>query len=158
MEVEANLRVLRLSLPETPRTLGDYVAAVEAGNLLFVSGMLPIQNGAAALVGRVGQGLTIESGRRAAQLAVLNALAVARDAVGLNRLAGVVRLGVHVACAGDFQGHADIADAASELLNQVFKGRRHSRLAFGHSSLPAGMPVELELIFRLHRKQRSNRK
>jgi hypothetical protein len=58
-----------------------------------------------------------------------------------------------VACALDFQEHAAIADAASELLNQVFEGR-HSRLAFGNSSLPGGMPVELELIFLLHPKER----
>jgi hypothetical protein len=117
--------------------------------------MLPIKDGVAAFVGRVGHELTIESGRRAAQLAVANALAVARDAVGLNRLAGVARLGIHVTCGFDFQEHATIADAASELLNQVFEGGRHSRLAFGNSSLPGGMPVELELIFLLHPKDRS---
>jgi hypothetical protein len=114
--------------------------------------MLPIEDGAAAFVGRVGQELTIESGRKAAQLAVANALAVARDAVGLNRLAGVARLAIHVACVLDFQEHAAIADAASELLNQVFEGGRHSRLACGTSSLPGGMAVELELIFLLHPK------
>jgi enamine deaminase RidA (YjgF/YER057c/UK114 family) len=119
--------------------------------------MLPVEHGATAFVGRVGQELTIESGRKAAQLAVANALAIARDAVGLNRLAGVVRLGIHVACAPDFEEHAVIADAASELLNQVFEGR-HSRLAFGNSSLPGGMPVELELIFLLHPKERSAKK
>ena len=155
MTVEANVRRLRLTLPKMPRPLGDYVPAVEAGNLLFVSGMLPIEDGTAALVGRVGQELTIESGRRAAQLAVANALAVARDVVGLNRLAGVARLAMHVACTADFHEHAVIADAASELLNHVFEGGRHSRLAFGASSLPGGMPVELELIFLLHPKERS---
>ena len=155
MTIQDNLRLLQLDLPETPRPLGDYVPALEAGNLLFLSGMLPIKNGAASFVGRVGQELTIESGRKAAQLAVLNALAVARDAVGLNRLAGVARVGVHVACAPDFQQHAAIADAASELLNEVFEGSRHSRLAFGNSSLPGGMPVELELIFLLHPQERS---
>ena len=103
----------------------------------------------------VGQELTIESGRRAAQLAVANALALARDAVGLDGLAGVVRLGIHVACALDFQEHAAIADAASELLNQVFEGGRQTRLAFGNSSLPGGMPIELELIFLLHPKEKS---
>ena len=153
MTVEANVRLLRL--PKAPRPLGDYVPAVEAGNFLFVSGMLPIEDGAAAFVGRVGQELTIESGRRAAQLAVVNALAVSRDAVGLNRLVGVVRLAIHVACAPDFHEHAAIADAASELLNQFFEGGSHSRLAFGTSSLPGGMPVELELIFLLHPKERS---
>ena len=155
MTVEDNIRLLQPGLPETPRPLGDYVPALEAGNFLFVSGMLPIKNGAAALVGRVGQELTIESGRKAAQLAVVNALAVARDAVGLNRLAGLARLAVHVACAPDFQQHAAVADAASELLNQVFDASRHSRLAFGNSSLPGGMPVELELIFLLHPKERN---
>ena len=154
MTVEDNVRRLQLALPATPRPLGDYAPAREAGNMLFVSGMLPIENGAAAFVGRVGQELTIESGRRAAQFALANALAVARDAVGLNRLAGVVRFAIHVACALDFQEHAAIADAASELLNQVFEGR-HSRLAFGNSSLPGGMPVELELIFQLNPKERS---
>jgi enamine deaminase RidA (YjgF/YER057c/UK114 family) len=157
MTIEANVRLLQLALPETPRPLGDYVPAVEAGDLPFVSGMLPVEHGATAFVGRVGQELTIESGRKAAQLAVANALAIARDAVGLNRLAGVVRLGIHVACAPDFEEHAVIADAASELLNQVFEGR-HSRLAFGNSSLPGGMPVELELIFLLHPKERSAKK
>ncbi len=114
-----------------------------------------MEDGAPAFVGRIGQELTIELGQRAAKLAIGNALAVARDAVGLNRLAGVVRLAVHVACAPDFQKHAAIADAASELLNQVFEAGRHSRLAFGNSSLPGGMPVELELIFLLHPKERS---
>src|SRR5262245_53535645 len=132
MTIEDNVQRLQLALPEAPRPLGNYVPAVEAGNLLFLSGMLPIQDGAAAFVGRVGQELTIESGRKAAQLAVANALAVARDAVGLNRLAGVARLAVHVACAPDFRQHAAIADAASELLNQVFEANRHSRLAFGN--------------------------
>ena len=155
MTIEDNLRLLHLGLLETPRPLGDYVPAMEAGNLLFVNGMLPIRNGAASFVGRVGEELSIESGRKAAQLAVVNALAVARDAVGLSRLAGVARIGVHIACAPDFQQHAAIADAASELLNEVFEGSRHSRLAFGNSSLPGGMPVELEVIFLLHPQERS---
>ena len=153
MTVEDHLRRLQLALPEAPRPLGDYVPAVEADNFLFVSGMLPVTNGAAAFVGRVGQELTLDSGRKAAQLAVLNALAVARETVGLNRLAGVARLGVHIACAPSFYEHAAIADAASELMNQVFEGSPHSRLAFGNSSLPGGMPVELELIFLLHPKE-----
>src|SRR5215469_11310912 len=154
MTAKDNLRLLQLALSDAPQPLGDCVPTLEVGNLLFVRGMLPIENGSVVFVGRVGPELSIESGRKAAQLAVLNALAVARDAVGLNRLAGVARLGVHVACAPDFHQHAAIADAASELLNQVFEVSRHSRLAFGNSSLPGGMPVELELIFLLHPKER----
>jgi len=147
--------MLQLALPDAPPPLGNYMRAVEAANLLFVSGMLPVKDGAAMFSGRVGQELSLESGRKAAQLAVANALAVARDAVGVSRLAGVVRLGVHVACGPDFKDHAVIADAASELLNQVFESSRHSRLAFGNSSLPGGMPVELEVIFLLNEEERS---
>ena len=102
MTITDTLRLLQQALPEAPQPLGDYVPALEAGNLLFVSGMLPVENGAAAFVGRVGEELTIESGRKAARLALVNALAVARDAVGLNRVAGVARLGVHVACSPTF--------------------------------------------------------
>ena len=63
---------------------------------------------------------------------------------------------MHIACAPDFQQHAAIADAASQLLNEVFEGSRHSRLAFGNSSLPGGLPVELEVIFLLHRREVSH--
>jgi hypothetical protein len=73
--------------------MGAYAPAVGAGEFLFVRGMLPMEDGGPAFVGRIGQELTIASGQRAAELAVGNALAVARDAVGLNRLAGVVRRG-----------------------------------------------------------------
>jgi len=89
MNVEGYLKRLQLPLPQSPGPLGAYAPAVEAGNFLFVSGMLPMEDGAPEFVGRIGQELTIASGQRAAELAVGNALAAARDAVGLNRLAGI---------------------------------------------------------------------
>ena len=149
MNVETNLNHFQQSLPQTPQPLGAYVPAVQVGDLLFVSGMLPMQNGVAQFVGRIGEDLTIEQGREAALLAARNALAAARDAVGLNRLTGVVRLGVHMSCTPDFQKHAAVADGASEWLNHVFKGQRHTRLVFGSHSLPAGVAVEIEIIFRI---------
>jgi enamine deaminase RidA (YjgF/YER057c/UK114 family) len=149
MNLEANLQHLQMSLPPAPQPLGAYVPAVQAGNLLFVSGMLPMQNGVPQFVGRIGQDLTIEQGREAVLLAARNALAVARDTVGLNRLAGVVRVAVHMSCTPDFQKHAAVADGASEWLNHVFKGQRHTRLVFGSCSLPGGMAVEIEIIFRI---------
>lgn len=146
MNIEANAQLL---LPPTPQPLGAYVPTVQAGNLLFVSGMLPMQNGIPQFVGRIGQDLTIEQGREAALLAARNALAAARDAVGLNRLAGIVRLAVHMTCTPDFEKHAAVADGASEWLNHVFQGQRHSRLVFGSYSLPGNAAVELEIIFRI---------
>lgn len=151
MKPEERLRDLHLVLPEPPKPLGNYVPAVEAGGLLFVSGMLPVKEQRRVWTGRVGTELTVTEGREAAKLAALNGLAVARSALGsLNRIQRLARLTVHIAAAPDFGEHAAVADGASELLAVLFKdGGGHARLAVGASSLPAQMPVELELVFEL---------
>ncbi|HSS97389.1 MAG TPA: RidA family protein [Terriglobales bacterium] len=149
MNVEMNHEPSHLLLPPSPQPLGAYVPTMQVGDMLFVSGMLPILNGVPQFVGRIGQDLTVEQGHEAALLAARNAMAAARDAVGLNRLAGVVRLAVHMSCTADFQKHAAVADGASEWLNHVFQGQRHTRVVFGSSSLPAGVAVEIEIIFRI---------
>ncbi|HLZ35339.1 MAG TPA: RidA family protein [Nitrospira sp.] len=151
MKPEERLQELNLVLPEPPEPLGTYVPAVEAGGLLFVSGMLPVKGRQRVWIGRVGTELTLTEGREAAKLAALNGLAVARAALGsLNRIRRLSRLTVHIAAASDFGEHAAVADGASELLARLFKdGGGHARLAVGASSLPAHMPVELELVFEL---------
>ena len=151
MKPEERVQELNLVLPEPPTPLGIYVPAVEAGGLLFVSGMLPVNEQRRVWVGRVGMELTVAEGREAAKLAALNGLAVARAALGsLNRIRRLARLTVHIAAASDFGEHAAVADGASELLAVLFKdGGGHARLAVGASSLPAQMPVELELVFEL---------
>ena len=142
---------LNLVLPEPPTPLGTYVPAVEAGGLLFVSGMLLVGEQRPVWIGRVGAELTVMEGREAAQLAALNALAVAQAALGsLNRIRRLARLTVHIAAAPDFGEHAAVADGASDLWAVLFKdGAGHARLAVGASSLPAQMVVELELVFEL---------
>ena len=151
MTPEARLRELNLVLPAPPKPLGVYVTSVESGGLLFLSGMLPVKEQHRMWIGRVGTELTVMEGRAAAMLAALNGLAVARAALGsLDRIRRVVRLAVHIASAPDFSEHASVADGASELLAALFKdGGGHTRLALGASSLPAQMPVELEIIFAL---------
>jgi enamine deaminase RidA (YjgF/YER057c/UK114 family) len=125
------------------------VEAVQTGNVLFLSGMLPTEGRAAKFIGRIGAELDIEAGRKAAQLAALNALAVARHYLGsLDKVVRVVRLGVSLATASDFREHPKVADAASELLQDVFgKEKNPCRLVYGVASLPLGTPVELEVIF-----------
>jgi enamine deaminase RidA (YjgF/YER057c/UK114 family) len=149
MNLETRLRELNLVLPDPPKPLGAYVPAVEAGGLLFISGMLPVKEQQRKWVGRVGTELTVMEGRDAARLAALNGLAVARSTLGsLDRIRRLVRLTVHIASAPDFSEHAAVADGASELLAALFKnGGGHTRLALGASSLPTLMPVELEFIF-----------
>jgi enamine deaminase RidA (YjgF/YER057c/UK114 family) len=146
---EQRLKELGIKLPLPPQPFGTYVEAVQTGNLLFLTGMLPTEGRVAKFIGRVGAELDLETARKAAHLAALNVLAVARQHLGsLDKVTRIVRLGVSVATSGDVRDQPKIADAASELLQDVF-GRDKSpcRLVYGVASLPLGAPVELEVIF-----------
>jgi enamine deaminase RidA (YjgF/YER057c/UK114 family) len=149
MSAEQRLAELGIALPSPPEPFGAYVEAVQTGKLLFLSGMLPTEGRQARFVGRVGAELDTEQGRKAAHLAALNVLAVARRHLGsLDNVTRVVRLGVSVATSGDVRDQPKIADAASELLQTVFgKDKSPCRLVYGVASLPLGTPVELEVIF-----------
>jgi len=146
---EERLGKLGIHLPDAPTPFGAYVPAVQTGNLLFLSGMLATSGHTATVVGIVGKDLDVHAGRQAAYTAALNVLALARKQLGsLDRVSRVVRLGVYVAATPEFREHPKVADAASELLRDVFDdGTVSSRLVFGVASLPLGSPVELEVIF-----------
>ena len=143
------MKELGISLPAPPQPFGTYAEAVQSGNLLFLTGMLPTAGRTARFVGRLGAEIDIETARRAAELAALNALAVVRQHLGsLDRVTRVVRLSVSVATVGDVRDQPKAADGASELLQNVFgKERNPCRSVYGVASLPLGTPVELELIF-----------
>jgi enamine deaminase RidA (YjgF/YER057c/UK114 family) len=150
---EQRLKELGIELPAPPQPFGTYAEAVQTGNLLFLTGMMPTEGGAAKFIGRVGAELDVEAGRAAARLAALNAIAVARQHLGsLDQVTRIVRLGVSIVTAGDFRDHPKIADGASELLQDVFgKDKNPCRLVYGVASLPLGTPVELEVIFEVAR-------
>jgi enamine deaminase RidA (YjgF/YER057c/UK114 family) len=146
---EQRLKALGIDLPAPPEPFGTYVEAVQTGNLLFLTGMLPTSGREALFVGRVGAELDVQAGRKAARLAALNGLAVVRKHLGsLDKVTRVVRIGVSVATSGEVRNQPQVADGASELLQEVFgKERNPCRLVFGVASLPLGTPVEVELIF-----------
>jgi enamine deaminase RidA (YjgF/YER057c/UK114 family) len=146
---EARLGELGIKLPAPPEPFGTYAEAVQTGNLLFLTGMLPTEGRSAKFIGRVGADLDVEAGRKAAYLATLNVLAVARQHLGsLDKVTRIVRLGVSIATSGDVRDHPKVADGASELLQDVFgKDKNPCRLVYGVASLPLGTPVELEVIF-----------
>jgi enamine deaminase RidA (YjgF/YER057c/UK114 family) len=146
---EQRLKELGIKLPPPPEPFGTYVEAVQTGNLLFLTGMLPTERRGARFVGRVGAELDVEAGRKAACLAALNVLAVVRKHLGsLDKVTRVVRLGVSVATSGDVRDQPKVADAASDLLQQIFgKEKNPCRSVYGVASLPLGVPVELEIIF-----------
>jgi enamine deaminase RidA (YjgF/YER057c/UK114 family) len=146
---EQRLIKLGIKLPSPPEPFGTYVEAVQTGNLLFLTGMLPTEGRTAKFIGRVGAELDVEKGRRAAYLATVNALAVAREHLGsLDKVTRIVRLGVSIATSGDIRDQPKVADAASDLLQQIFgKEKNPCRSVYGVASLPLGTPVELEVIF-----------
>jgi len=146
---ERRLKELGITLPASPEPFGTYVEAVETGNLLFLTGMLPTQGRQATFIGRVGAELDVQTGSQAAQLAALNAIAVARKHLGsLDKVTRIVRLGVFVATSGDVREQPQVADGASVLLQDVFgKDKNPCRTVCGVASLPLGVPVAIEVIF-----------
>jgi enamine deaminase RidA (YjgF/YER057c/UK114 family) len=154
-DAERRLQELGIELPKAPTPLGSYVEAVQTGNLLFMSGMLPVVDHKPKYVGRVGKELDGEAGRDAAYTAALGALAAAKEHLGsLDRVTRVVRLGVFIATFGDFFDQPKLADGASDLFEAVFGAERLPvRLVIGVASLPLGMPIELEVIFEVTQQQ-----
>ena len=145
---EQRLKASGIELPPAPKPLGAYVEAVQVGNLLFVSGALPLEGGVPKFLGRIGAELSIEEGRSAARLAALNALALARQHLGsLDKAQRVARLTVSLATTAEFREHPKVADAASELFAEVFGADLAStRMVSGVMSLPKGVCAVVEII------------
>jgi enamine deaminase RidA (YjgF/YER057c/UK114 family) len=150
-EAERRLREMGIELPAPPTPFGSYVEAVQTGNLLFLSGMLPVVDHKPKYIGRLGKELDHDAGRDAAYTAGLGALASAKEYLGsLDRVTRVVRLGIFMATHGDFFDQPKIADAASDLFKDVFGPEKLSvRLVIGVASLPLGVPIELEVILEI---------
>lgn len=146
---DSRLEELGVQLPAAPTPFGTYVETVQTGNLLFLSGMLPVVDHKPKWIGRLGQELNLQQGRDAAFTAALGVLAAAKQHLGsLNRVTRVVRLGVFIATSGDFSDHPKVADAVSDLLRDVFGVESMSvRVIVGVASLPLGVPIELDVIF-----------
>src|SRR6266852_127216 len=127
---EQRLTQLGIKLPAPPEPFGIYAEAVQTGNMLFLTGMLPTAGREAKFIGRIGAELDVQTGRKAAYMAAVNALAVARQHLGsLDRVTRIVRLGVFVATSGDVREQPKIANGASELLQDVFgKDKNPTRL------------------------------
>lgn len=148
MSYEEQLKELGIELPQAPKPVATYIPAVRAGNLLFLSGVLPMQNGQLAFTGKLGRDLTVEQGMQAAKMALLNALAIAKQELGtLDRITRVVKVVGHVASAEGFTDQPQVLNGASDLLVEIFgDAGRHARVAIGAAELPRRAAVELEVI------------
>ncbi|KAB2833690.1 MAG: RidA family protein [Candidatus Dadabacteria bacterium] len=149
--IEKRLRAMGITLPPAPVPLGAYVPCVRTGNLLFLSGMLPLVEGGLLKTGRVGETVTLEEAKAAARQAVINALSVVNACLGgLDMVARCVKLSGFVASGPDFAEQPKVLNAASELLAQVFGEQgRHARVAVGVPVLPLHSPIEIDLILEI---------
>jgi enamine deaminase RidA (YjgF/YER057c/UK114 family) len=148
MSFDAKLKALNLELPMAPKPVANYVPVVRAGDLLFLSGVLPSRDGQLILTGKLGQGITIEQGMEAAKVAALNALAIVRGEVGsLDKVKRIVKMVGHIASAPGFTDQPQVLNGASDLLVQIFgEAGKHARVAVGAAELPRQAPLEIELI------------
>jgi enamine deaminase RidA (YjgF/YER057c/UK114 family) len=147
MTILEKLTELGLTLPAVPTPIAAYVNCVRTGNLLFLSGGLPI-DGDKKIIGKVPSVVSTEQAREGARMAILNRLAVIRDEIGsLDRVKQIVTLNGFVNSEPDFHGHPQVINGASELLVEIFgeKGK-HSRTALGVAALPLDVAVEINLI------------
>jgi enamine deaminase RidA (YjgF/YER057c/UK114 family) len=138
-----------LTLPQAKAPLGAYVPVVQSGHLLMISGQGPIGASGASITGRLGDGLEIEDGTRAAQMAGLNIIAQIKTALNgdFERLTRIVRLNGFVNATPNFTHHPAVINGASELMHDVFGERGvHSRIAVGVASLPMNWAVEIDAV------------
>lgn len=151
MTVSSRLAELGIDLPAVAAPVASYVPAVVHGGIAYTSGQLPFVDGALPATGKVGAEVDPDDAKAYARTCALNALAAAADAAGgVDRLAGVLRVGGFVASVPEFTGQPGVINGASEVLGEIFgDAGRHARAAVGVPVLPLDSPVEVEVAFLL---------
>jgi enamine deaminase RidA (YjgF/YER057c/UK114 family) len=147
-KIDSQLQTLGITLPAAAAPAANYVPFVMTGNLLVISGQLPMEAGKLAVTGRLGGGVSLEQGQQAARLCAINIIAQAKAALSdLDRVTRIIRLGGFVACTDDFTDQPQVINGASNLMVEVFgDAGRHARAAVGVNVLPLGAAVEVDAI------------
>lgn len=149
-KIQARLAELGVTLPVPPLPAANYVPTVRTGNLLFISGQVPVQDGKPLFLGQLGAGVTVEEGQQAARLCAINVLAQVAQALGgdLDRVVRCVRVGGFVNAVPQFTEQPKVVNGASDFFVAVFgDAGKHARTAVGAGSLPRGVAVEVEAVF-----------
>jgi enamine deaminase RidA (YjgF/YER057c/UK114 family) len=152
MTVENKLNELKVVIPDAPTPVGGYVAFKIIGNLLYISGQLPMDSSGKLIKGKVGDNLTLEDGQRAAKICAINILAQAKKAVGgeLEKIKNCVKITGFVNSTDNFFDQPKVINPASELISSIFGERgKHTRAAVSTNSLPLGVAVEIDAIFEI---------
>lgn len=149
MTPEEKLNKLGIELPAIPEPLGSYTPFVKTGNLVYISGMLPLKDGRLVKTGRVGESVSIDEAVQEARTAAVNALAVLKSATGsLDNVKRCITISGFIASAQDFTEQPKVLNGASDLIFEIFgDSGRHARVATGVNVLPMNAPVEIAFIF-----------
>ena len=148
--ISDNLKKLNINLPNAPDPVGAYVAYKIIGNLLFISGQLPIGADGMIIKGKIGKNLTLKDGQKASKLCVINILSQAKKAMegDLNKIKNCIKITGFVNSTEDFTDQPKVINPASEILSSVFENKgKHTRAAISTNSLPLGAAVEIDAIF-----------
>ena len=152
-EIDAKLKALGIDLPAPGKPAANYVPYVVTGNLLFISGQVPLTPEGVKFVGKLGREFSIEEGQQAARICAINVLGIARAAVGdLEKIKRIVKVVGFVNATPDFVDAHKVINGASDLITEVLGDERgkHARSAIGMGTLPLGVAVEVEAILRVH--------
>jgi enamine deaminase RidA (YjgF/YER057c/UK114 family) len=150
--IEAKLAELGIVLPPPVAPIANYVGFVVSGDLVVVSGQIPMRDGALVVSGKLGAGVDAATGQAAARQCFINVVVQLKAACGgdLDRVRQVIRLGGFIACTPEFTQHAAVMNGASDLAVELFgDSGRHARSTIGVPSLPVDAAVEVEGMFRI---------
>ena len=150
MTIENKLKELNIELPNAPDPVGAYVAFKKIGNLLFISGQLPISRDGKIIKGKIGADLNLEDGQKASKLCVINILAQVKKALNgnLNKVRNCIKITGFVNSIDSFTDQAKVINPASETFSTIFGDNgKHTRAAISANSLPLGVAVEIDAIF-----------
>ena len=151
MSVEDNIKKLNIEIPNAPDPVGNYLPFVKSGNLIFISGQLPIDTNGKIIEGKIGLDLDVKSAEIATKIATLNVLGQLKKALGnLNLIKKCIKITAYYNCTKDFKDHPKILNTASNLIVKLLgeKGK-HTRVVVGVNSLPLNAAVEIETIFEI---------
>lgn len=145
--IEEKIKSIGINIPIPPTPAGSYIPLVRTGNLLYVSGQIPLQDGKVAFTGKVSD-VNIETAQKSARICAINILAQLKKELGdLEKISRFVRLSGFVNSVPEFTQHPKVINAASDLLYEIFGGNgKHTRIAVGVSSLPLDAMTEIDAI------------
>ncbi|MDA7495204.1 RidA family protein [Nitrosopumilus sp.] len=145
--IEEKLKTLQITLPTPPTPAGSYVPAIKTGNLLFISGQIPMEEGKVIFTGKVTDD-NIETAKKSAKMCAINLLAQMKRELGsLDKVTKIVRISGFVNSDPEFYQHPKIINAASDLFFEIFGDKgKHSRIAVGVACLPLNSMTEIDAI------------